>query len=162
MKEIFWITNQPGAALAIVLRPRGGDWLKDELLRMQGGGIQTLVSMLESEEEDSLGLAEEREMAIAIGLDFLSYPIPDRQMPEDVNAFREFANDLAIRLRAGERVGVHCRGCIGRASIATACALIHLGGNPSATLEAIRNARGCEVPDTAEQKQWILDYRAKS
>jgi len=81
MKEVFWIEGDPKSALAIVLRPRGNDWLKDELLRMQQNGIGTLISMLEEDEADSLGLAEESRIAEQIGLSFLSYPIPDRTTP---------------------------------------------------------------------------------
>ena len=159
MKEVFWIEANPKAALAIVLRPRGDEWLEDELLRMQRGGIQTVVSMLEESEADLLGLSEERERAEQIGLSFLSYPIPDRTTPVDLSGFHSFAFELARRLRAGERIGVHCRGSIGRASIAAACALIQLGSNPEAALAAIETARGCQIPDTEEQRQWILEYK---
>jgi protein-tyrosine phosphatase len=160
VKDVFWIEGDPNIALAIVLRPRGGDWLEDELLRMQRSGIEILVSMLEDAEADSLGLPEEHKFAEQIGLSFLSYPIPDRTTPTDVAAFRKFTGELATRLRAGGSMGIHCRGSIGRASIAAACTLIHLGWNPDAALAAIQAARGCEIPDTEEQRQWILRYEA--
>ena len=161
MKDVFWIEGDPNAALAIVLRPRGNDWLEDELLRMQRGGVETLVSLLENEEADSLGLSDEQKLAEQIGLSFLSYPIPDRTTPKDFSAFRKFAAALASRLSAGERIGIHCRGSIGRASITAACALIHLGWSPSAALSAIESARGCQVPDTEEQRVWVLQFGAQ-
>jgi protein-tyrosine phosphatase len=160
MKEVFWIDGDPNAALAIVLRPRGDDWLEDELLRMRENGIQAVVSMLEQEEAESLGLRDEPKLAGQIGLNFLSYPIPDRQVPTQINAFNRFVSELARRIRAGERIGIHCRGSIGRASIATACTLIHLGWEPEAALSAIAEARGCAVPDTEEQRSWIMQYKA--
>ncbi len=159
MKEVFWIESDPNTFLAIVLRPRGDDWLEDELRRMHSSGIQTLVSMLEEPEADSLGLSDERRLAEQIGLSFLSYPIPDRTTPADLPDFRRFASELARRLRAHERIGVHCRGSIGRASIAAACALIQLGWSPKTALSAIEAARGCQIPDTEEQRQWILEYK---
>ena len=76
--------------------------------------------------------------------------------PED-----PLAMGLADRLRTGERIGVHCRGSIGRSTVTAACALIHLGWQPQAALEAIAAARGCAVPDTEEQRRWILSYEAK-
>ncbi|HXR40033.1 MAG TPA: hypothetical protein VN776_13105 [Terracidiphilus sp.] len=160
MKEVFWIEGEARAALAIVLRPRGDDWLADELLRMRQAGIQTLVSMLEDWESDSLGLSDERQLAEGAGLTFLSYPIPDRATPAEIPSFRKLIAELANRLRAGERVGIHCRASIGRASMAAACALIRLGSNPEAALAAVEAARGCPVPDTEEQEHWILDYKA--
>jgi len=160
MKEVFWINGDPGTALAIVLRPRGNDWLEDELRRMKESGIETLVSMLEDWEADSLGLSDERTLAEQIGLCFLSFPIPDRQTPSEVPSFRNFIDGLANRIREGERIGIHCRGSIGRASIAAACTLINLGSDPDAALSAIEAARGCQIPDTEEQRQWIMHYKA--
>lgn len=160
MDEILWIKCNPPARLAIVLRPRGDDWLRDELLRIKRGGIQTLVSMLEPDEAKWLGLADEGPLAGEAGLRFLNYPIPDTKVPSDVAHFRVFVSGLAGRLRAGESVGVHCRGCIGRSTIAAACTLIHLGLKPRNALAAVEAARGCGVPDTCDQLNWILRYEA--
>ena len=161
MNDIFWIKGNPPAPLAIVLRPRGDEWLEDELLRMKRGGIQTLVSLLERDEAILLGLADEAPIAEHIGLKFLSYPIPDTEIPPTIAAFQTFAAGLANRLRAGEKVGVHCRGSIGRSTVTAASALIHLGWAPHAALAAIQAARGCMVPDTQEQEDWILRYKAR-
>jgi protein-tyrosine phosphatase len=158
--DIFWIQGSGAPRLAIVMRP-GGDTLEDELRRFKQGGIETLVSMLEPREAQWLGLGDEEDTARRVGLEFLSYPIPDTHVPADVRSFREFAAGLAGRLATGEAVGVHCRGCIGRATVATACALIHFGWTPHKALDAIREARGVWVPDTAEQEAWILNYRAQ-
>jgi protein-tyrosine phosphatase len=162
MAAIFWIKDDLPVPLAIVLCPSGGRALRGELLAIKRGGIQTLVSLLEDDEADWLDLAEEPRLAQQVGLRFLSYPIPDTQIPGDRTAFRQFAAGLADRLRAGERVGIHCRGSIGRATVTAACALIHLGWLPDTALEAIEAARGCRVPDTREQEGWILSYRAQS
>ena len=160
MKDIFWIGGNPPAALAIVLCPPGGRGLRDELLTMKIRGIEILVSLLEPEEALLLGLLEEGRFAEQIGLQFLSYPIPDTHLPQDRASFRTFAGRLADRLRAGEAVGIHCRGSIGRSAVAAACALIHLGWTPNAALAAISTARGLTVPDTQEQEDWILHYKA--
>jgi protein-tyrosine phosphatase len=160
MNDIFWIVGDPPARLAIVPRPLGGKLLKDELLRLKRGGIEVLVSMIEEWEAHDLGLADEGQLAESMGLIFLSHPLPDRQTPPEVSAFRGFATGLAMRLGAGECVGIHCRGSIGRSTLAAACALIHQGWAPEAALAAIELARGCPVPDTREQRDWILRYEA--
>jgi protein-tyrosine phosphatase len=159
MKDIFWIRGNPPAALAIVLCPPGGRGLHDELLTMKIAGIETLVSLLEEDEAHRLGLAQEGRLAEQIGLQFLSHPIPDTYAPPNRTSFRAFAAGLADRLRDGEAVGIHCRGSIGRATVAAACALIHLGWSPKAALAAITAARGQAVPDTQEQEDWILRYK---
>ncbi|MGA2808124.1 MAG: hypothetical protein ABSE87_08310 [Terracidiphilus sp.] len=161
MAGVFWIEGDLPVPLAIVLCPSGGRALRDELLAIKRGGVQTLVSLLEEQEAEWLDLAEEPQVAQQIGLKFLSHPIPDTHIPQDRAAFRQFVAGLAARLRAGERIGVHCRGSIGRATVTAACTLIHLGWSPDAALEAIEVARGCPVPDTREQEGWILSYKAK-
>jgi protein-tyrosine phosphatase len=161
LHDIFWIQGATAPRLAIVMRPHGEEHLEGELRRMKQRGIETLVSMLEPREAQWLGLGEEKNTARQVGLEFLSYPIPDAHVPADVVSFRNFAADLANRLAAGEAIGVHCRGCIGRATIASACTLIHLGWYPRRALAAIRGARGIWVPDTPEQEAWILAYRAQ-
>jgi protein-tyrosine phosphatase len=161
MNEIFWIKGDPPAPLAIVLRPHGGDRLEDELLRMKNAGIQTVVSLLEKYEAAFLELTDEARVARKAGLYFLSFPIPDTQIPSDPAAFETFIKYLASRLRAGEHIGVHCRGSIGRSTITAACALIHLGWSPREALFAIAAARGCAVPDTQEQETWILNYQPR-
>ena len=161
MKDIFWIKGNPPTLLAIVLRPLGDTYLEGELLRLKRSGIQNLVSLLEHWEASSLGLANEGPAAVQIGLNFYSYSFPHTHVPVDTDSFRNFVAGLADRLRAGESVGVHCRGSIGRSALVTACALVHLGWQPEAALEAIEAARGVAVPDTKEQEDWILSYTAQ-
>ena len=76
--------------LAIVLCPRGGSVLEDELREIAQSGVQILVSMLEPDEADWLGLSEESALAAQLGMRFLSYPIQDVQVPANVKTFREF------------------------------------------------------------------------
>lgn len=147
--------------LAVVLRPRGDDWLGDELQRYKRSGVEVLVSLLEPSEAIWLGLRDEGLLAEAAGMHFLSYPILDVHVPANVASFRAFVTGLADRLRAGERIGVHCRGSIGRSTVTAACALIHMGWNAKEALRAIHAARGLTVPDTEEQLRWILKYKAQ-
>jgi protein-tyrosine phosphatase len=159
MENIFWIKSTPPTGLAIVLRPRGDDWLKDEILDFKKNGIDALVSLLEPDEAEMLGLKDEGSLAEEAGIRFLSYPIPDVHVPDHVRTFRAFVADLAVRLCADQRIGVHCRGSIGRATVTAACSLIHLGWKAQDAVGAIQSARGCMVPDTDEQLRWILSYR---
>lgn len=161
MKEIFRINGEEAPHLAIVLCPLGDETPDLKLRRMREGGIETLVSLLEPFEAEMLGLGREASAATRAGLEFLSFPIRDTQVPSDIVAFRAFIDGIAARLKAGEHIGVHCRGCIGRATVTAACALIHLGWEAGDSLEAIARARGLRVPDTPEQEAWILRYRTQ-
>jgi len=161
VNEVFWIEGNPPVPLAIVLCPYGGSVLKDELSEISRSGVKILVSLLEPDEADWLGLAEESALAVQLGMNFLSYPIQDVHVPANVHTFREFVWGLADRLRAGEHIGMHCRGSIGRAPLTAACTLIHLGWDAKDALEAIQTARGSVIPDTTEQLRWILHYKAQ-
>jgi protein-tyrosine phosphatase len=158
---VFWVEGNPAVRLAIVLCPRGDNCLKDDLLLIKRGGVETLVSMLEPHEAIWLGLGDERRLAEEIGLNWVSCPIRDVHVPSDVKSFRAFVASLADRLRAGERIGLHCRGSIGRAPLTAACTLIHLGWKAQDAIAAIRAARGYPIPDTEEQLRWILSYKAQ-
>lgn len=157
----MWVKGEPAAPLAIVLKPRGEDWLRDDLVRYRQCGVETMVSLLEADEAQWLGLADEGPVAREVGMEFVSFPIPDVHVPPNLASFRIFVTGLAQRLCAGERLGVHCRGSIGRSTVTAACTLMHLGWEARAALKAIEAARGCPVPDTAEQLRWILGYEAE-
>jgi protein-tyrosine phosphatase len=160
MKDAYWIGEPRETRLAIVPRPRGLDWLEEDLLRLRRAGVDVLVSMLTHEEELELGLEREAQVAERVGLGFCSYPIPDRSTPSDLAAFQHFVHDLSATTSAGEFIGVHCRGCIGRATILSAALLIQNGWSADRALIAIESARGCSVPDTPEQRSWIQNFHA--
>jgi protein-tyrosine phosphatase len=159
--RVFWIDGDPQSGLAIVLRPRGDEWVREDLEEMKQSGVQTLISLLHPHEAVWLGLADEAAIALELGLGFVSYPILDAHVPDDEDHFRSFVSGLAERISAGEKIGLHCQGSIGRATVTAAGTLIHLGWKPKDALAAIQAARGCVVPDTAEQRRWILRYKAK-
>jgi protein-tyrosine phosphatase len=159
---VFWVHGEPSAPLAIVLCPRGGRRLREALGAFKRGGVETLVSLLGEDEAKWLDLSQEGPLAEKLGMQFVSFPLPDHDIPPDKDAFRAFAADLARRLRSGEQIGVHCLGSIGRSTITVACALIELGWEPQAALDAIEAARGCPVPDLKEQEEWILGYKERA
>jgi protein-tyrosine phosphatase len=155
VSDIFWIGN---TGLAIVMRPRGDNALQLELKTISNAGIQILVSALENWETRELGLAEERKYAEHFGIHFISYPLEDQSTPPDREEFEELVKDLANRLRHGQKIGVHCRGCIGRSTVIAACTLIQSGWPAKRAVDAIEEARGCSVPDTEEQLEWIIAF----
>jgi len=162
VEDIYWIPCHQPPRLAIVARPRGDDLLIDDLGYLQREGIDVLVSMLEPQEALYLGLQHERKTAEAVGLQFISYPIPDRGTPEDRNGFLGLVGQLVELIEKGKRVGVHCRGCIGRSTVVISAILIKLGVKPSQAVAVVQQARGCVVPDTDQQLDWILSFNPKS
>lgn len=152
---MYWIQSQSNIKVAIVPRPRGGDWLSDELRRFQSSGIDVLVSLLTEPEAGELGLENEQEACAAAGIAFLSFPIPDRGVPSSRESFRSLIDHLKRELLAGKSVGVHCRQCIGRSSLLAAALLCCFGTPADSAFERIEECRGRPVPDTEEQKEWV-------
>jgi protein-tyrosine phosphatase len=142
--------------IAIVARPRGGDWLCDELTALSREGIEVLVSMLTEEESSELGLERESEDCGAAGITFVNLPIPDRSVASDTEDFLHVVEDLAQLIRKGHFVGVHCRASIGRSSVLAVSVLVRLGWEANAAFDAVESARGCSIPDTPEQRQWVI------
>ena len=161
MDAVLWIREATAVGFAILLCPRSGRHLLADLFRIRQLHVQTVVSLLEKDEATMLGVGDERQQAESIGLRFVSFPIPDAHVPPDAAAFRVFVSGLAARLEAGEPIGVHCRGSIGRSTVVAACTLIHMGWKPEDALAAVEAARGCPVPGTEEQRRWILNYKAR-
>jgi len=146
----YWITTQ----LTIIPRPRGGDWLDDEMMALREAGIDVVVSMLEKDEALELGLEREAISAEGASIRFINFPVLDRSTPFEVSAFEALMNTLEALLASGKRVGVHCRACIGRASVTVASLLIRSGVPSESAWLQISKSRGCLVPDTAEQREW--------
>lgn len=134
-------------------RPRAGDWLEDEIAHWQHSGVGIVVSLLEREEVADLELQREAPLCTASGIDFRSFPIPDRGLPADTGEALRFAAEVA---GTGKPVAVHCRAGIGRSSLMAAAMLVSAGADPAMALMAIEAARGVPVPDTDAQRDWVL------
>jgi protein-tyrosine phosphatase len=156
----YWVETGNHLRLAIVPRPRGGDWLEDELDQVKRAGIDVLVSMLQIDEAAELGLSSEAELCEARGIVFRSFPIPDRETPSSTASFSRFVEDLRAEVHAGRSVAVHCRASIGRSSLLLAALLTAEGLAPDDAFRRITVARGLRVPDTADQVRWVERFAA--
>lgn len=154
LARMFWITCEGPGRLAILSRP-AAEWLTDEVSAWRQAGVDTVVSLLESDEVAELGLGKEPQTCRAGGIEFLSLQIPDRGVPSSPADIGRLAGRLAAEIRAGGTVGVHCRAGIGRSAVFAACVLAELGIPADAAFESIGTARGVTVPDTPEQRDWV-------
>jgi protein-tyrosine phosphatase len=158
IREVFWITGPWQGRLGIVPRPRGAEWLDDETRAWREAGIDVIVSLLEPAEEAELALAGESTASAASGLEFRSFPIPDRSVPSSREAVAQLADHIVNALHAGKNVALHCRQGIGRSALIAAAALISGGQDAETAIKTIRRSRGLEVPETSAQRQWISDF----
>lgn len=117
--------------------------------------MAAVVSALTDAEAEELGLAREPDCCLEREMDFFSFPIADRSVPDSVEEFRSLIDDLFDELVEGRAVVVHCRAGIGRSSLIAAGVLMRLGLSAAEALRNVENARGMSVPDTAEQRDWL-------
>src|SRR5436190_7340144 len=76
--------------LAIIPRPRGGDWLDDEARAVKNDGFDVVVSLLTREEAEELGLGDEADSIRMQGLQFCNYSMPDLGVPASRESAMEF------------------------------------------------------------------------
>ena len=158
---LYRIPSSSPARIAISARPRGGDWLEDEVEGWRKQGIEIVVSLLTSSENDELELKREASLARAKGIRFVSFPIEDRGVPQSAAKVEQLIGELGSAILQGKNIAVHCRQGIGRSSLISAALLTSAGDDLDQALAAISEARGLAVPETAEQRAW-LDGFAKA
>lgn len=150
-------TSSPGH-LSTMARPRGGDWLLDEIIAIREAGVDILVSLLTADEVDELDLSREATYCQSQQITFLSFPIPDLTAPPFSPPTFAFLTQLQTLLSEGKHVAIHCRMGIGRSSLIAASLLVLQGFSPDRAFDLISAARGHIVPDTPEQRSWVERY----
>jgi protein-tyrosine phosphatase len=163
ISEIHWINEEKIGEnrIGTMARPRGNDWLDDEIKWLKIRKIDCLVSLLEQSEQWELGLQNEEEICKKWGIEFINFPIKDVNTPKNEEEFIKLAIKLSNQINENKRVVIHCRMGIGRASILAAAIMINLGLEGSEVFEIISIYRKLKVPDTEEQKDWILSIEEK-
>jgi protein tyrosine/serine phosphatase len=160
--ELNWVREVEPYRLALMPRPRGGDWLADEITGWNKAGVNTVVSLLEPHEVRDLELENEAALCEGHQIQFLSFPIPDRGTPSSVSAVVPLLTQLASQLRDGRATLIHCRVGIGRSGLMSGC-LLHLLGVPfDKIFPALSQARGVAVPDTGAQVAWVQKFTQES
>ena len=107
--DIHWIETQAAQRLAIMARPRAGDWLDDEIVGWRREGVDVVVSLLEAEEIGELGLRREAELCRTRrrSSSSRSQGIPDRGAPASLQETASLAQSLARQLSEGKAVAIH-------------------------------------------------------
>ena len=158
--ELFPIEGPWRGRLAISARPRGGDWLEEELLAWRRAGIDIVASLLEPEEAAVLELEQEQALCKASGIEFVAFPIRDRSVPALGVEVHGFLREMDSQLNRGKNVVVHCRQGVGRAGMIAAILLIEAGLNAEQAIHRVSTARRVPIPETLEQREWTESFAA--
>ena len=156
--DIYQIELIGSGSLSIMAKPVSGDWIEEEFKNISSLGINRIVSLLEAAEAYEVGLEEEPELTKKYGMDFVSFPILDRGLPDSLEGYGHLIHSLYLDTAGGLNTVVHCRSGIGRASLVAAGVLLYCGFEPSEAFSHISKKRGVSVPDTEEQYEWLINH----
>jgi protein-tyrosine phosphatase len=158
MARRHWIDLPLPGRLATAARPRGDDWLQDEIAGWAADGVSSVVSLLEPAEAHELGLEREDALCRSRGIAFISFPIADYSLPDSRQDVLRLARSLVDELEQGRSIVIHCRAGIGRSTMIAASTMISAGLDAADALSRIEAARGVRVPDTEAQRAWVLAF----
>ncbi len=159
LETVFWMPGFSNFKLGIMARPRGGEWLNDSIGCLSSQGVDLVLSLLEDQEIVELELEREGDFCKEYGIKFFRFPIPDRKTPESFSKVNIFLKKIKTELNNPEsRMVIHCRMGVGRAAIIAAAIMMVHEMHPETALLQIQNARGVSVPDTQEQKKWVIQF----
>src|SRR5437763_15103029 len=115
--KLYWLPDVAPGRLAISARPRGGDWLDDEIEGWRKQGIDVVVSLLTPSENEELGVKDEGRFSKAKGVRFISFPIEDRGTPPASAKVQELVMQLGSEIQQGKEVLFTCRRGMGGPSL---------------------------------------------
>jgi protein-tyrosine phosphatase len=156
--KLYWINGPWTGKLAISARPRGGDWLKDEIAGWRRAGVDVVLSLLTDHENEDLQLSQESSLSQASGLRFFQFAVEDRGVPVSRDDASKLIARLDDLLRKGQNVAVHCRQGIGRSGMFVAALLALNGYSADGAMQAVSGVRGLTVPETPEQIRWVTQF----
>ncbi|MDR2578957.1 MAG: dual specificity protein phosphatase family protein [Chitinispirillales bacterium] len=142
-----WVIPQKIAGCAIpdftALGKNSAAWLADQ-------GVSMLVSFVMP-----YGLPEEE--CAQHGIEWIYYPIPDFDIPEDPDAFLSLIDTVVDAMKNEKGVCVHCYAGIGRTGMALACIVgRYLALSADQAIATVRKAR--TSIETEEQLEFIRQF----
>lgn len=146
--SVYWAETPWSGRLAVSPRPRGDDWLEDEISAWRKAGVDVVVSLLTPDEIDEFGLLREETLVEAGRMRYVALPIPDRDVPPSTREALRVSRWLAAEMERGRNVLIHCRQGVGRSDLIAATVLAVGGVAPDEGFPRLTAARGVEVPET--------------
>jgi len=157
---IYQIKQIGNGSLSAMAKPLPADELKSDIAQIAKKGITSIVSLMQISEAEAAGLGEEQVVAEEHGLQFTQYEIGDYGVPASLDEYSRFIKQLYTDIAAGQHTVVHCYAGIGRTGLVTTSILLHCGYTAAEAFSLVSEQRGAEVPDTQQQKKWLLDNQS--
>lgn len=132
----------------------------DDLHAIHLWGASAVLSLVESHEFARLGVPDLGARILKSGMAWLHHPVADMGVPTTrlFGASTDVGQDVLNRLRAGERVVVHCAAGLGRTGTMAAALLVACGVEPDSAIAQVRHARPGTL-ETAGQEAYVRGLR---
>lgn len=123
-------------------------------------GARALVTLVEQDELDALGVAGLEGLIADAGIDWYHLPIVDFGVPDQrfEARWREHGPALRARLAEGQDIIIHCYAGLGRSGIVAARLLIDFGEPPERAIALVRRVRRGAIQN-AEQEAYVRRLR---
>ena len=128
--------------------------LHTDVQRIRNFGAAGIVTLVEDEEFDHLGIRELPSVLTAAGLWWRHLPIRDMGAPNRTFE-RQWSIDgpfLREALRAGDKLVLHCWAGLGRTGTIAAKLLVEFGVDPEEAIRQVRTARPGAIQSIAQER----------
>jgi len=123
----------------------------------RGNGVSAVVVLLESQEYLVHARRDLPAFYRSAGLDVIHLPIPDFNIPPDIDALEDAIAAAIDHAQAGGNLAAHCMAGLGRTGVFMACmAKRHLSLNGAEAIDWVRR----HIPGAMEnslQEQFVID-----
>jgi protein-tyrosine phosphatase len=153
--QMYKVKTMGQGFLAVMAKPVAGEWIEDEFLAIAQADIKQIVSLLEANEAYELGLQNEQKYTEKNHMEFISFPIKDRNIPLSRPKFEQLIQQLYQDITQGKNTVIHCRAGIGRTGMVAAAILMQDGFSVESACEKVSSKRGVVVPETQAQRDWL-------
>ncbi len=132
--------------------------LERDLAAIRAWGATALLSLMEQEEFDFLGIETIGTQTQHFGMAWYHLPIADFQAPGPTfeQRWETSGPTVRARLRKGERIVIHCLAGLGRTGTIAARILIEFGATPRDAIAHVREARLGTI-QSLEQEFYLLE-----
>lgn len=145
-------------SITMMPRPPGSNQLEEFSSFLASQSINKVISLLQNNEAQTLGLNFEESALQKEGIDFINFQIKDHSVPQFILPFNQLVSVLLEDLKCGKNLAIHCYAGIGRTGILAAALMINLGESVDSALIKLSKVRGLRVPETIQQISWLHQY----
>lgn len=157
MTDYYPIQALEKGFISIIRKPYP-ETLSRDITYIKDQGVTAVLSLLTDREIGQLDLVKEGDICRSMQIEFIHYPIIDREVPVDFKQTLAFIETLYKKISQGLHVAMHCRASIGRSGMMSAAFLIYHGISVEKALSKVSYARCVQVPDTEAQKEWLYKF----